>query len=415
MVKKSYPLLYQYQCWILTMIVAFCLHCGQVSFHTSDAKISDNKYSSTVSKRQSIKNNKSNYCKGVENCGLQNESFPFTVAAVEETPGYMEEHFTILGRNDLEIVLVIDNSGSMDSNLKKLGSNILPLLSHVKDKKWRMVFITVDHGRLLKSSTPDDWEKYMGNFPRYGKFMFLENNGEILNQKILTKNTSQYQQIFEDTITRESPSECSLPPSCLEGSNEQPLRSFLATILRSQTNQIHQRFFQPDTDTVVVIITDEDERVEDPKTATTAEEVIAEYNRVFKGQNKRLFGFSVSIQDKYCLEQESFQKRGLRTLRSSATYGRRVGRLAELTANKEGNVSICSKDYGAPLERISLLTRRLVHSLALKRESYFPQTVQVSLDPHQPHVQWELRQRKIVFSNDIQSGTKVKVNYQYKL
>ena len=122
-----------------------------------------------------------------------------------------------LTENELEIVLVIDNSESMTPNLEKLGENLVSLLSHIKDKDWRMVFTTVDHGRLSRKSTPEEWKKYMGNFPRYGKFMFLENDGKILNQKVLTKNISQYQQIFKDTITRKSSSECSLPPHCLQG------------------------------------------------------------------------------------------------------------------------------------------------------------------------------------------------------
>ena len=115
------------------------------------------------------------------------------------------------------------------------------------------------------------------------------------------------------------------------------------------------------------------------------------------------------------MKQESVRKKLFGAVQSSATYGRMVGRMAELTIDgKEGNVSICSENYGMALESISLLTRQLVHSLALKKGYYIPQTVQVSLEPQQPNVQWELKQRKIVFSKDISPGTEVKVNYRYE-
>ena len=333
---------------------------------------------------------------------------PFFQAS-KEKKGYLTEYFEISERDNLEILIVVDASDSMDDNLRKTGENMDALLSYIQDKKWRMAFITADHGdhnindQMVSS---ERWEDYKGKLPRFGKLMNLEKNREILNQFILSNDTAEYERIFKDTITRKNSSECTLPPYC-HGTNEQPLRSIKATINRYQTNLEHKQFFQPNTDTVVLIITDEDERRPDNRNATTAEQVIQTYNQVFEGQKKRLFGFSISVQDKQCYDDEKgwFSSSG-------ADYGRIISRLAELTGGR--NISLCSKDYGKKLEDISKITRSLVQSLTLQKIFYIPNTVKVSLYPHQADISWKLYGRKLVFLGDIKPGTQVKISYRYE-
>ena len=334
---------------------------------------------------------------------------PFFQASKENEHGYLTEYFEISSRSNLEILLVVDASDSMDDNLKETGKNLGALLSYIKDKNWRIAFITADHGdhnindQVVSS---EQWADYEGELPRFGKLMNLEKDGEILSQFILNHDMEEYEQIFKDTITRKDSSECKLPPYC-HGVNEQPLRSLKAAISRYQKNSEHKRFFQPNTDTVVLIITDEDERRPDSRNATTAEQVIQRYNRIFAGQKKRLFGFSISIQDEECYNDE----RGWISS-SGADYGRIISRLAELTGGR--NISLCSEDYGKELEDISKITRSLVQSLTLQKIFYIPNTVKVSLSPNQPNISWKLYGRKLVFSGDIKPGTQIKVSYRYE-
>ncbi|MDE0119965.1 MAG: hypothetical protein OXM55_08175 [Bdellovibrionales bacterium] len=335
------------------------------------------------------------------------EGNPFLRARYEDTPGYLVEYFEISGREELEFVVVLDASQSMDDNLKKVGENLQPVLSYISDKKWRMVFMTADHGDHT-GNTSDIWESYHGDQARFGKFMRLEKRGSILDQLILTDTTPEYEQIFKDTLTRRSPSECDLPPGC-HGPHEQPLRSLKAAFSRYETDPSHKSFFQADTDTILLIMTDEDERRQDPQSATTAEEVIHTFKNMFKGKRKRLFAFSLSIQDESCYEEE---RRGIFS-KKTAAYGHIIGRLAELTGGQ--NVSLCSKDYGAALARISQITRSLIESdLVLQKLFLLPETVRVSLDPIQEQVSWNLFGRKIRLSGPVQPGTKVKVSYQYE-
>ncbi len=323
------------------------------------------------------------------------------------------ETFDILKRNELEILFVIDASQSMDDNLTAVGRNLSSLLKPI-NKKWRMAFITADHGDHHKVKKPqgfsqDSWEDHHNeDHPHFGQFMPLEEQGRILDQKILTSNTLHYAQIFKDTLTREPAGECSLPPFCHDY-NEQPLRSLKAAIERTKSSAIHQNFFKPHTDTVVIIITDEDERRHDFANATKAKEVIQSYNAQFKGMGKRLFGFSISIQDEECLAQEQ-QSRWL--YKSTATKGQAVARLADLTGGK--NISLCEENYGRSLKNISEHTKKLMHSVTLKELFVIPNTLKVTFIPHQNPVPWKVYGRSLVFFKKLPEGIKIKVSYEYE-
>ena len=355
-------------------------------------------------------------------CQNTEESEPlFRTGREEKTPGHLIEYFKIPYRDELEIVMVLDVSQSMDDNLIKTGQHMMALLSHIQHKRWRIVFITADHGDHSAEFgshgsvySQARWEDYQGSYPRFGKFMKLEKKGRVLNQVILQHDTPGYGQIFKDTLTRESASDCDKAPYCQNG-HEQPLRSLQSAFLRSQRDPIHQKFFQANTDTVAILITDEDERLDDQQNATSAEEVLRTFNHVFQGQRKRLFGFSISVQDQRCYEQERGQ---------SGAYGKMVGRLADISLSKAsfpahlrsaGNVSLCTKDYGQALSGLSEITRTATQSLTLEKIFYIPETVKIRLIPAQPQVSWHFYGRKLVFSDNIRPGTKVKVSYRYEL
>jgi hypothetical protein len=378
----------------------FCLFfssCSRIGFHTGEDSPQgfeiDYKFNSTLEE-----------CNANDEACVSNvQHTPFLKGVRESQPGHLTEYFEISIRNELEILFILDVSDSMNDNLKKTGKNMEALLSYIHDKDWQMAFTTADHGDHDKKSS-ERWENYRGSLPRFGKLMKLEKEGRVLNQFVLDQNTSGYNQVFKDTLTRGPV--CNLPPYC-QGNNEQPLRALKAAINRYQTDPQNKKFFKPGVDTMALIITDEDERRNDVQNATKAEEVMATYDRVFAHQRKRLFGFSVSIQDEQCYNSE----RGFLQL-TGAAYGHIVGRLAELTGGR--NVSLCTESYGSAFTDISKITRSLVQSLVLQKIFYIPETVKVSLFPPQPHVSWKLYGRKIVFSEDIQEGTKIAVSYQYE-
>ncbi len=339
----------------------------------------------------------------------------FSEDQIEKTEGDLIEHFKVTNRDQLEIILVVDVSGSMDDDLKAVGSNMTSLLSYIEEKKWRMAFTTADHGDHDRNnpSQSERWQDYTGSLPRFGQFMPLEKEGQIGDQKILDKHTSNYTKVFRDTLTRESSDECHLPPFC-QGHNEQPLRALKAAIQRAESDRVHQEFFKPNTDTVVIIVTDEDERRQEPLYATKAREVLQTYSTQFKGQKKRLFGFSISIQDEACFKQEKGSSGWFAEWfdTSAANYGRGVARLADITGGS--NISLCEKNYSVSLRDISERTRKLVHSVTLREMFYIPDTVEVELTPNQPNISWKLYGRSLVFSGELLPETKITVHYRYE-
>lgn len=380
---------------ILFFICLFFIYCSRIGFYAKDA---DQRFLSDQALQSLME------CETKE-CEERKKESPFFQGSKSNKPGYLTEYFKISKRDKLEILLVVDVSGSMDDNLQEVGRNLQSLLSYIKDKAWKIAFTTADHG----DHDPDDltsaarWEDYNGSSPGFGKLMKLEKGGRILDTFVLDKNTEGYENIFRDTLTRDN-SNCDLPPYC-QGLNEQPLRSLKAAISRYETDSENNSFFESNADTVALLITDEDERRKDHKNATTAESVIQTFNKVFEGEKKRLFGFSISIQDEDCFKTEI-------GLMNVAAYGRIIGRLAELTGGK--NISLCEEDYGLALQDISKITKALEHSIVLQKIFYIPNTVRISLYPPQPHVSWEFYGRKVVFSGELEPDTQIIVDYQYE-
>ena len=380
---------------ILSFVCLFFAYCSRIGFH---AKETDQRFLSDQALQSLME------CETKE-CEERKKASPFFQGSKSIKPGHLTEYFKISKRDKLEILLVVDVSESMDDNLQEVGRNLQSLLSYIQDKAWRIAFTTADHG----DHDSDDrmsaarWEDYGGSSPAFGKLMKLERNGKVLDTFILNKATAEYENIFRDTLTR-GHSECDLPPYC-QGLNEQPLRSLKAAISRYETDSENSSFFEPNADTIALLITDEDERRKDHKNATTAEDVIQTFNRIFEGQKKRLFGFSISIQDEDCYKKES-------SLLGVAAYGRIIGRLAELTGGK--NVSLCEEDYGLALQDISKITKALEQSIILQKIFYIPDTVQISLYPPQPEVSWDFYGRKIVFSGGLEPNTQIIVDYQYE-
>ena len=301
---------------------------------------------------------------------------------------------------EVDILFVLDVSSSMKNNLKKLGSSMLDLLTHIQDFDWQMAFTTADHGDHTKIGgkvSEQRWEDYRGDQPHFGKFMNLEYRNRLLNDKVLNKQNQFYETIFYDTLTINNQNSCSLSPFC-QGDHEQPLRALKASIERDENGN----FFRPNSDLITIIITNEDERVEDQQNATTADEVVQTFQSQFSSK-KNLYGFGILIQnqDSRCRQT---QKRG-----HSAEYGRKIAELAQKTNGK--NISICSNDYGKAMKDVSRVIRDLVlDNVYLKTAFPNANSVDVQITPSQ-NVQWKVAGRHIIFKPALKLGSQVQVTY----
>ena len=317
-------------------------------------------------------------------------------------------HINDLGNKNVDFLFVLDVSRSMTEDLTRLGQAFKPLISQIRDTNWRMFFTTADHGDHdylsfgeEKQFSKQKWEDYAGEEPYFGQFMYLEYQGKKLNQQELSPSVSDYENVFKDTLTRLSEDGCSLAPYC-QGDMEQPLRVLNSALERWAKNggptSIGEQARKRDT-VVSFIVTDEDERSEDPKSALEASEVVENFKKWFP--KKSFHSFALLVQDEACLEIQ--QKHS-----SDSVYGTRVSELAPLTQGK--NISICEKNYGPALEGLSHLLRNLIQDLQLEEEPLVKEEVTVDFVKGADK-SWELKGKKLFFEEALQTGSEIQVSY----
>ena len=308
----------------------------------------------------------------------------------------------------VDFLFVLDVSPSMTNDLSRLGQAFESLMSQIHQSQWQIFFTTADHGDHDYSVDLDTdekifdhlkWEDYSGNEPFFGYFMHLEYQGKKMNQQQLNSETPDYINVFKDTLTRKSGDDCSLAPYC-QGSLEQPLRvlnSSLERLAQSKTPILRES-----ADFVSFIVTDEDERVEDPNQATKASEVLKTFNTLFP--KKSFYSFGLLIQDEQCLTQQKNHS-------PQAVYGEKVSELASLTQGK--NVSLCEEDYGPDLEELSRLLRIFMESVKLKEKPISPE-IQVQFIKGKRQTGWKLEGNKLMFKKALEPGSEIKVSYFVK-
>ena len=309
----------------------------------------------------------------------------------------------------VDFLFVLDVSPSMTNDLFRLGQAFESLMSQIHKSQWQMFFTTADHGDHNygidldtgeKIFNNQKWEEYLGDEPFFGRFMYLEHQGKKTDQKILHPKIPDYLNVFKDTLTRGPNDDCSLAPYC-QGSLEQPLR-----VLNSSFKRLAQSktpILRESADFISFIVTDEDERVEDPDQATKASDVLQTFKALFP--KKSFYSFSLLIQDEQCLSQQKSHS-------PQAVYGKTVSELAPLTQGK--NISLCEEDYGSALEELSHLLRSFIESVQLKKSPILPE-IKVQFVKGKSQTDWELVGNKLVFKEALEPGSEIKVSYFVKV
>ena len=342
-------------------------------------------------------------------CGQTSLYFYSSLSSESETIEFQdnleEETFKIgeNGSHPLDILIVVDSSSSMNSHLQNLGRSLKDLLSVISTYDWQIAFTTVDHGDHEQVSqrlfTEQKWQNHVSdNFASFGKLMFLEKNGRMFNKKILTPDMDSYEDIFYQTLSHIPKRECALPPFCHKYL-EQPLRSLKSSLERNKLD--NNQFFRKTADFVSIIITNEDERSEDPKRATKAEDVVQTFNTIFHA-SKTFLSFGILVNDQKCLRKELDQNK-------KAEVARRIGVLATLTGGD--NLSICNENHGANLKKIShIIKKHMERSVMLRREPH-PDSVEVDF-LEGPSMPWLLSGKRLVFKGGLGKNSKILVRYQ---
>ena len=304
----------------------------------------------------------------------------------------------------LDILIVVDPSSSMQPHLQKLGKTLGALFTFIPDYDWQMAFITADHGdheNVLEDTSyyEDRWEDNATQFASFGSLMHLETSGRILRQKILNQNTEDYKSIFFDTLSHSPEINCSLPPFC-QKYLEQPLRSLKSAMERTHLD--NGSFFRPQADLISLIITNEDERSEDSKNATTAKDVVSTFDRLLKPKQKRFFAFNIIIMSETCLQEE------LKTVKK-ANIGNKIKELAELTGGF--NISICKPNYQENLKSISKYIETIVEKSVEIEANIIPSSLKVRF-LNGPPVPWRISGKQLIFEKKLRKSTQIQLHYQ---
>ena len=298
----------------------------------------------------------------------------------------------------LDILVAPDASESMYHRLDSLGSSLSDLLSVIPAYDWQLAFTSVDHGDYNMSQLQEDWRNYSSDGRgRYGTLMALDS----FSGRVLSPRVSNYESIFFKTLSHNGNIECNRAPFC-SNPLEQPLRSLKSAIQRAYLD--NRDFFRDSADFVSIIITNEEERKEDPKRATSPEEVVRAFEQQFSHLKKRFMAFNIIIQDRACLKTE--QKHS-----ASASQAFSIARLADLTGG--ANVSLCSQDYGVALKKISQRIKTGIQNTVILKKEPVPSSVQV-LFLKGPELKFKVDGRRIVFQNTKGQDLSISVLYEEK-
>ena len=288
--------------------------------------------------------------------------------------------------NKVDILIVNDNSASMDEEQQKMSMRFTSFVSDLKGLDYRIAMTTTD----LDS-------------PKYNL------GGRIVawsgtTAKVLTPLTADADLKFKNTIKRAETIGCAKRNDC-PSKNEQPLRAIELAV--DQATTANKELFRDGVDFVAVVLSDEDELSNAPVGATTAAHVIQHFKTAFN-ETKRLevHGLVVMPGDDACLQLQSHQG----PVGSKSSYATRVADLSVLT--KGSLHSICDADYAKDLSAISTQVRKLVSSFELK-ETPSPNSLSVVLTPTYK-TKWTSESNRLIFNPAPPAGTKIEVTYSFQ-
>lgn len=311
----------------------------------------------------------------VFNTACSEVDFKEITEAASEVVGTDEGGETIFANNftqrasdtPVDIMVVVDESPSMSAERKKLGEKIGSFISSLNGVDWRIAITTAD--------ASSDGEK--------GSFINLEGT----SSKILTQKTTNYKEVFLNTIQRKASS---------VSSTEEPLAATVLAIAKAKTE--NAGFFRDGASLSVIYITDEDERSRGTSSkATKPSAVLGAVAATWPKKSFKAYGIVVEPGDFSCLRKASNHQ--------EATF---VSTLAAATGGLTG--SLCDDDYSSTLSTIGKNVRKLNDTFELidlpKADS-----IEVSLVPAQD-IKWSLEGKKIIFDVPPLDDTKINVKFK---
>ena len=303
----------------------------------------------------------------------------------------MSESFTQdQNANKVDILIVDDNSQSMESKQRKMGEKFASFISGIRDLDYQIGITTTD----LSGPAP-----HGSGFATDGRLVTYD--GSTVN--IVTPLTPNADNLFLNTVKRAETIDCGKRtkfPYC-PSSNEQPLKAIIMAI--DERFKANSGFFRDGADLAVVVLSDEDEMSTGTSSGVTKPYMVTDAFKAAFAERKRLMVHGVIIQpgNRACL-------RSSRAASGIGYYGTHVSALATATGGR--TYSICDSDYAKNLTSISKDVRKLVATFELQFEPEDPLKVEVILNPA-ASINWHIEGKLLIFDSPPAPGTRIDVRY----
>ena len=261
----------------------------------------------------------------------------------------------VMPSNKLDVLVVIDNSGSMALEQQSMSTRFNSFLQKLQGLDWRVGIVTTEAGTSTKTRT----------YIRDGQLVaFDENNDGKLNEKVYsidsTMAAATASSYFAEAIQREE-----------QGSgDEQGIRAAYRAIERSKdlasTWNPNRAFFRSDAALAIVVVTDADETNPDgTQTFNKPDELVKLVNSTWQGRKALAFhSIIVKPGDQVCKDEVIWGGTKENPIKyTNEGYGESYNSASELTGGIVG--SVCSMDYTSQLAAMGDDSRALLRSATL--------------------------------------------------
>lgn len=291
--------------------------------------------------------------------------------------------------NQIDILIINDNSMSMYPLQAKLASRFGSLISSISDMDYHIGMTTTD----LDSP----------NFNQGGRLLTWAGT----TTTVLTPSIPNPAAVFASSVVRQETINCDGTIDKCPSGNEQPLLATMAAM--TQKDSANAGFFRDKTPFVLVILSNEDEQSTAPPGSTTVQNVLDTFNSTF-GTSKQFVAFSIVVKpgDDQCLKDQRAAAGNVPDPWDYSAFGTRAFELSQRTGGQA--ISICAADYSQPLADASLAMRRLVTSYPLKMAPKNGQ-VQVTFTPD-AKIGYHVEGQKLILDSAPPHGTKIDVVYE---
>lgn len=264
---------------------------------------------------------------------LGNESAKSIQWSIVSTTKNLSQNVSVDNYRKVDILFVIDNSGSMQYEQQSMAQRTSNFLSILRGLDYQIGIVTTDPRATVN-----------GNILATGDGRLLKIKNGATNQFMITSQQSETE--AQDQLSQ------TLQRSETGSGSEQGIRAAYRLIERRNANETNAKnLIRDDAQFAVVLISDEDES--DTQTKNIPENLLKLVSDTFSGQKRFSFNSIITRpDDKACRESYGY------------AYGVIFKKMAELTGGIVGDV--CATDYAAQVQDVAQGIRDLLKTLTLE-------------------------------------------------